>query len=265
MKRKKDEVSIEERVLNEKEAYRKQIDRKKYNAAFGHAQAGYPVNRRDAIYASVLKKGKDKKVLEIGSTSWRKFIDFENYPPKELICINISEVELEKGRKRASNLNTSAHCNHTFQIMDAHKLEFPDNTFDICFGQEILHHLDYEAATKEIARVLKPGGEMIFIEPLGRNPIGKLVRWLTPTKRTDFEKPVSKKEVEIFKKYFKIDLFYSQLFYVPAGAISKYLFKSPKNPFTYIAHKLDLGLEKIFRGFIGLYYRQIIIKGTVKK
>ena len=264
--KKNKEVSLEDRIKDEKDAYNRGLDRKKYNAAFGHAQAGFHVKQRNEVYAGVLKREKGKKILELGSTSWRMYIDFENYAPAELTCINISEEALEKGIEIAKKRETSKKTKHEFKVMDAHKLDFPDNTFDIVFGREILHHLDYEIATKEMARVLKPGGQIVFLEPLGRNPIGKLVRWRTPDKRTAFEKPVDKAEIKIFEKYFDLDLTYQQLFSVPAGAISRFIFKSPENFFMKGAHQFDLFLAKATkRTNFGLWFRQVIIVGTVKK
>jgi len=41
-------------------------------------------------------------------------------------------------------------------------LPFPDNTFDIVFSHGVLHHIpDVRAAQREIARVLKPSGQLI--------------------------------------------------------------------------------------------------------
>ena len=64
--------------------------------------------------------------------------------------------------------------------MDAHHLDFPDESFDLVFGRAILHHLDFETAIKEVKRVLKRGGHAAFAEPLGDSPFAKLFRLLTP-------------------------------------------------------------------------------------
>jgi len=266
MKKKNEVVSLEDRIKDEKDAYNRGLDRKKYNAAFGHAQSGYHVRRRNEVYAKVLQRGKGGKVLELGSTSWKLFVDFNEYAPAELTCINISEEALKTGIKSAERKKTSEKTKHEFKVMDAHNLEFPDDTFDIVFGREILHHLDYEVSAQEMARVLKEGGQIVFLEPLGRNPVGRFVRWRTPDKRTTFEKPVDKEEIKILEKYFDLDLTYQQLFTVPVGVLSKFIFKSPENFLMRAAHKLDLFLEKATkRTNFGLWYRQVIIVGTVKK
>lgn len=47
------------------------------------------------------------------------------------------------------------------------RLKFPDNSFDLFITQDVMEHIfDPEAAFKEIARVLKPGGAHIFTVPL---------------------------------------------------------------------------------------------------
>jgi len=266
VKAKKESISLDDRIRDEKEAYNRGLDRKKYNAAFGHAQSGYHLKRRNEIYAKVLQRGKNGKVLELGSTSWKKFVDLDESAPAELTCINISEEALKAGIKSARYRKTSKKTKHEFKVMDAHKLEFPDDTFDVVFGREILHHLDYEVSAKEMARVLKNDGQIVFLEPLGRNPIGKFVRWRTPDKRTAFEKPVDKEEIEILEKYFDLDLTYQQLFTVPVGALSKLIFKSSENFLMKAIHNLDLIIEKATkRTNFGLWYRQVIIVGTVKK
>lgn len=208
---------------------------------------GYADIRKKNIVSEVLKKGKGKNVLELGSTSWNFFVDFPNYAPAHLTCINISEKELEAGIALSLEKGTAKYCIHDFKVMDAHKMDFSDNTFDIIFGDAILHHLNFDVAARELCRVLKPGGEIVFVEPLARNPVGKLVRRLTPDARTPDEKPLDKEEFSILKKYFYLNNSYLQFFYVPAAVISKYLFKSARNPVMYVADKVDCFLEKIFK------------------
>ena len=72
-------------------------------------------------------------------------------------------------------------------VMDAEKLAFAGNTFDIIVCSGVLHHLDLERAYRELARVLKPGGKIICMEALGHNPAIALYRRLTPHLRTEWE------------------------------------------------------------------------------
>jgi SAM-dependent methyltransferase len=60
----------------------------------------------------------------------------------------------------------------SLQVMQGECLAFADESFDLVFGNAVLHHLDIAVSAREIFRILKPGGIAIFREPLGEN------RWL---------------------------------------------------------------------------------------
>lgn len=62
----------------------------------------------------------------------------------------------------------------SLQVMQGECLAFADDSFDLVFGNAVLHHLDIAAGAREIYRVLKPGGVAIFREPLGEN---RLLEW----------------------------------------------------------------------------------------
>jgi len=56
----------------------------------------------------------------------------------------------------------------------------PDGIFDAVFSFGVLHHMeDWRRAIKEVSRVLKPGGEFFFEEPLQPFLRNFLVRFLT--------------------------------------------------------------------------------------
>jgi len=55
-----------------------------------------------------------------------------------------------------------------FRVADAMALDEPDNTFDAVFSFGVFHHMeDWRKALAEAARVLKPEGEIFFVEILG--------------------------------------------------------------------------------------------------
>jgi len=67
----------------------------------------------------------------------------------------------------------------TFQVADGMDLPFSDDTFDACtisFG--LRNMVDYEAAIREMTRVLRPGGRFICLEmtPFRRPLLGPLFR-----------------------------------------------------------------------------------------
>ena len=71
-----------------------------------------------------------------------------------------------------------------------------------CFWDGILHHLNLEKAVKEIERLLKKDGNIIFIEPLGTNPIINLYRNLTPSSRSSDEHPLKFSDMKYFDSLF---------------------------------------------------------------
>ncbi len=72
----------------------------------------------------------------------------------------------------------------------AEALPFPDASFDLVFGNGVLHHVELLPALREVRRVLKPGGRAAFIEPLKHNPVIGLYRRLAEGNRTPLERPL---------------------------------------------------------------------------
>lgn len=77
-------------------------------------------------------------------------------------------------------------------------MPFAANTFRIIYGKAILHHLDLDVSSREIGRLLKPGGRATFAEPLAYHPLIWLGRCLTPGLRTQNEHPLALSELEEF-------------------------------------------------------------------
>jgi SAM-dependent methyltransferase len=113
--------------------------------------------------------------------------------------IDISDVAIEKGRLRARQKGLA---NVRLEAMNAEAMEFPDDSFDLVFGSGIIHHLDIDRAFAEIARVLRPGGRAVFVEPLGLNPVIELYRRFTPNARTPDEHPLLREDFRRFEAAF---------------------------------------------------------------
>ncbi len=80
-----------------------------------------------------------------------------------LVALDLSAELLAKARAK---VGAAAR----FVRGDAEALPFPDGTFDVVYGCSVLHHLDLEAALREVRRVLRPGGRLVFSEPNLLNP-----------------------------------------------------------------------------------------------
>ncbi len=249
-----------ERVAREAEIWDGQtLQRDGYEAALAHANGGPARERRNDFVRAVAASVTGLDALEIGSHSWEATLYRFGSRPNRLVCINISQTELDQGEELAKSFNYPIE----FRLMDAHKLDFPDASFDFVFGVAILHHLDFRVAMGEIARVLKPGGRLLFVEPLILNPVARLVRFLTPKARTPDEKPLGREELAIMAEYFTAEHLYTELFHVPAAVISRFFFSDPENRLTFAADWLDMKLLQLFPG-LGPYHRSITVYGHRK-
>jgi ubiquinone/menaquinone biosynthesis C-methylase UbiE len=200
--------------------------------------------------------GTGKKALELGCQVWKIWFEDPATSPRELQCINISEAELETGSRMAKN----SKIKPTFHLMDAHKLEFQNEHFDFIYGGAILHHLDLSIALPEINRVLKPGGFIMFVEPLNINPLSKMIRCLTPKARTLDEHALCFKELRSIGNYFDISLTSYQLFSIPLGLVSTMLYDEADNPVMRFADVLDTRMQE-WVPFLKYYYRYALITG----
>lgn len=114
-------------------------------------------------------------------------------------AVDISEELIRLGERRlaANGLAGGAQ----FIVGSAHDLPFPDASIDVVFGIAILHHLDLSLVSREVHRVLKPGGRAIFQEPVRNSPTLKFVRSLIPYRAPDlspFERPLTDRELDAF-------------------------------------------------------------------
>jgi SAM-dependent methyltransferase len=119
-----------------------------------------------------------------------------------VVGIDISPKLVEQARASAAKMGLNGLCPQ-FMVGDAHHTPFADNTFDYVVGNGALHHLDLELAYAEIARVLKPGGKALFMEPMYHHPVLWMVRRLTPNAHSADERPLSFADMAKAKKWFR--------------------------------------------------------------
>ena len=79
----------------------------------------------------------------------------------------------------------TGHPGYDFRVMDAARMDFPEDAFDAAIVSGVLHHLDEDTAgqvLRELRRVLKPEGELLVWEDVPArqswNVIGRLVHRL---------------------------------------------------------------------------------------
>jgi ubiquinone/menaquinone biosynthesis C-methylase UbiE len=200
-----------------------------------------------------------KEVLELGSHEWLNWIK-DRVTPKKVTCINISQAELDKGIDNAKDLPFEID----FHLMDANELTFEDESFDVVYGGAILHHLDIEKTLNHVYRVLKPGGFILFLEPLNMNPIYKVYRKMNPKERTPDEHALVGADFKIIRKKFTFKHEFFDFMSVVFGFISLKIFGDRKygNIINRFGHGLDVMLSKI--PFLYVLFARVIIYGQKK-
>ncbi|MSP12639.1 MAG: class I SAM-dependent methyltransferase [Chloroflexi bacterium] len=112
-----------------------------------------------------------KRLLEIGPGSGRDTLRFAQSGAR-VAAVDLTRNSLRQTRHRLyGGGETVLACQ-----ADAHRLPFPDQSFDRIFASLVLMHLDWQRLGAECARVLAPGGEVVFVEPLAWHPVAWLFR-----------------------------------------------------------------------------------------
>ena len=107
-----------------------------------------------------------KAVLDIGSGyggGARRIVS--EHGAGHVTCLNIAPAENERNRKLTAEQGLEDRVAVVEGSFD--DLPFEDGSFDVVWSQDaILHAPDRGAVLSEVARVLKPGGEFIFTDPM---------------------------------------------------------------------------------------------------
>jgi len=109
-----------------------------------------------------------KRVLEYGCGLGRLTVVLARSGAK-VTAFDLSEASIKATRERLEFNGLADRVE--LVVASGEHLPFPDGSFDVAVGKAVLHHLDPSAGSRELARVLVPGGRASFSEPLGTNPL----------------------------------------------------------------------------------------------
>ncbi|MDT0618829.1 methyltransferase domain-containing protein [Salinisphaera sp. P385] len=82
-----------------------------------------------------------------------------------VVSLNLSEVQNQRARQQTADAGLSDQVT----VVDGNfeNIPYEDNSFDIAWSQDsFLHSGNRDKVMEEIKRVLKPGGELIFTDPM---------------------------------------------------------------------------------------------------
>jgi phosphatidylethanolamine/phosphatidyl-N-methylethanolamine N-methyltransferase len=147
------------------EPRRLDIDRESVERAYDRWAPIY-----DLVFGGVFGKGRHAAIVATNSIGGRVLevgvgtgISLPQYAANTRIFgTDISEAMLAKAKQRVADQRLKNV--EGLAVMDAEKLEFPDNSFDVVMAQYVVTAVpNPEKALDEFARVLRPGGEMIIL------------------------------------------------------------------------------------------------------
>src|SRR3989338_7494052 len=190
--------NVEEVLKREKEfhdEWASTIDLENINVESFFESSTAPENR---FILTRLGDIKGKKLLDIGCGAGENSVYFAK---KGAICTatDYSSGMVEVAKKFAAKNNVKIEA-HTMNAMD---MDIPDNTFDITYASNILHHVDQYKTLKEMHRVLKHGGKACFWDPLKHNPIINVYRKIATKVRTEDEHPLDINIIKYARSLFK--------------------------------------------------------------
>jgi phosphatidylethanolamine/phosphatidyl-N-methylethanolamine N-methyltransferase len=146
----------------------------------------------DLVFGAVFERGRQAavaaaeqiggRVLEVGVGTG---ISLPLYSSNCRLCgVDISAPMLRKAQERVTELNLVNV--EGLWVMDAERLSFPDNSFDVVVAQYVITTVpNPEATLDEFARVLKPGGQIVLVSRIGAEAglRRSLEHWFQPAAR----------------------------------------------------------------------------------
>ncbi len=146
----------------------------------------------DLVFGAVFERGRHAaiaaaeriggRILEVGVGTG---ISLPSYSKTCRLCgVDISEPMLRKAQDRVAELGLSNV--EGLWVMDAERLSFPDESFDVVVAQYVITTVpNPETTLVEFARVLKPGGEIVLVSRVGAEAglRRSLEHWFQPAAR----------------------------------------------------------------------------------
>ena len=190
-------MNLTDKNIREKEFHNKLQSNPKgrfeniFYKAIGHAWLDY--------YDNLNFLSRNSDILDYGCGVGPTIEKVINYNPKKITGIDISDISIDKAKEKFKNSDIKIEL----LVDNCEKTKFANNQFDLVYGLGILHHLEFSKCIDEISRILKTNGSLLFIEPLGTNPIINFYRFLTPGSRSKDEHPLTFKDFDLIKEKFK--------------------------------------------------------------
>ena len=192
-------------------------------------------NSAEDFYSFLKSNSENAEVLDYGCGTGVSLEKVMQFKPKKIVGIDISENSIKKAKKKIKESNLDIEL----IVGNCEQTKFESNKFDIIYGTGILHHLQFSKCLGEIHRILKPKGKLLFIEPLGTNPLINIYRKLSPGSRSIDEHPLINEDFNYINQKFS----YTKIKYY--GFLTLIFFPFYKNPEKSVIFNLLKNLDQI--------------------
>lgn len=120
-------------------------------------------SRTEKALLEMLDESHVESALEIGCGEGGNLVNLDR-KPRFIVGVDLFESRCRFAREKVG----FAH----FVCADGFMLPLRDNSFDVVFCRDLLHHIvESQRLVDEMVRVCKPRGSVICIEAVGRNPV----------------------------------------------------------------------------------------------
>ncbi len=160
---------------------------------------GYRASVAKFLRSLELGLGPDSLVLDAGSGTGIVTLGFHDagLRPKQIVALDLSHKSLIVARDQFRKEKKTEVRRMAPAQSDILRMPFADNTFDCVLSCGVLEYVSLDGGLAEMARVLKPGGKLVFI-PVKPSVVGTVLEFLYKFK-THKLKDVKKSAQEHFR------------------------------------------------------------------
>ncbi|MGD9589207.1 MAG: class I SAM-dependent methyltransferase [Pyrinomonadaceae bacterium] len=140
---------------------------------------GYRASVAKFLRSLNLEIGPDSYVLDAGSGTGlvtRGFLD-AGFRPKQMIAFDLSRNSLSIARDQLRKDKKKRYEKVSEVQGNVLELPFQDGSFDLVLSCGVLEYVSLDEGLKEMARILRPGGKLVFI-PVKPSLVGSVLEFL---------------------------------------------------------------------------------------
>lgn len=150
----------------------------------------------------ILGDVRGKRVLDVGCGAGVNAVTLAR-KGAEVTGLDISRQAIRLARRRAGINGVEERTRFVCAPVETAELE--PGRFDVIWGDGVLHHLlgDLDLVMGRLMRWTKPGGLLLFSEPMNLNPTLRRLRLKIPvtTEATPDERPLNRQELELLARH----------------------------------------------------------------